>query len=831
MIQDADHPGKPARLARLPPDNLRKLRLMSRPNIDLQFALRWLAGIAATAAAYYLGGRIGLAMPYVGSHISLIWPPTGIALAILLRWELGMWPGVWLGAFLVNLAIGSTPMLAAGIACGNTLGPWLGAYLLKRLGFRHQMERRRDMLSYLFIGAVACMALNASNGVLNLSLAGLLPREKLPEAWLFWWLGDAMGALVAGVPLLTMSFQTVKKNLCCWRGAEILSVMAIALLAANWLFSEQAAVSAASPLLFVPFLLLGWLSLRGDIWPSSFTVLLLSGIAAWHTTQGHGPFHLSDTHLGLALLWSYMAAMAAFTILIAVVISELKTSEERFRQLFKRHDAVMLLIDPLSGDIVDANPSAAKFYGYPVELLCRMRIQDINALPPGAVTAERQKALAEKRNYFVFPHRLADGELRTVEVHSSPVEAGEGKHLLFSIIHDITERKRAEEKLRETQLRLAHIVDVSPTAIYVVKIDPTGVKPPRVSFTSQNISRMTGYSLEEWGQAGFWENHLHPDDREHAIANQATLFENGALQHQYRYRHRDGHWLWIHDQLVVERNEAGQVVELVGSWLDITSLKQAEDELKRLNENLEQRVAGEAAKNREKDHLLIQQSRLAAMGEMIGNIAHQWRQPINALNLLLVNIKDAYDFGELSGEELQRQVKTGNRLIQQMSTTIDDFRNFFRPDKEKAPFSLSATLAETREILGASLANHNIALEEDVPHDITVTGYANEYAQALLNLINNANEAILAKNIETGRIRVEIREEDGMAVVRVTDNGGGIPEEVLPKIFDPYFTTKAKGTGIGLYMTKAIVETNMGGRIEVRNTGDGAEFIVAVPLG
>ncbi len=672
---------------------------MSRPNIDPHAALRWLAGIAATAAAYYLGGRLGLSMPYVGSHISLIWPPTGIALAALLRWGPGMWPGVWLGAFLVNLAVGSSLPLAAGIACGNTLGPWLAAYLLKRLDFRHALQRRRDMLAFLFVGAAGCMAINAANGVINLSLAGLLAWEKLPEAWLFWWLGDAMGALVAGVPLLTLSFASIKKKLRGWRGAEILGVMATAVFAANWLFSEQAAVSAAHPLLFVPFLLLGWLSLRGEIWPSSFTALLLSGIAAWHTAQGHGPFHQGDAHLGLAFLWSYMASMAVITILIAVVVAELKASEERFRQLFKRHDAIMLLIDPASGDIVDANSSAAKFYGYPVERLCRMRIQDVNALPPGDVEAERLKALGEERNYFVFPHRLAGGELRTVEVHSSPVEAGEGKHLLFSIIHDITERKRAEE------------------------------------------------------------------------------------------------------------------------------------ELKRLNENLERRVADEAAKNREKDHLLIQQSRLAAMGEMIGNIAHQWRQPINALNLLLVNIKDAYDFGELTEKELERQVKTGSRLIQQMSTTIDDFRNFFRPGKEKSSFSLAASLAEIKGILGAGLSSHNITLVEDIPRDITAVGYPNEYAQALLNIVNNAKEAILAKHPSGGLIRVEVHGESGMAAVRVTDNGGGIPEEVLPKIFDPYFTTKAKGTGIGLYMTKAIIETNMGGHIDVRNSGDGAQFTVAVPLG
>ncbi len=284
---------------------------------------------------------------------------------------------------------------------------------------------------------------------------------------------------------------------------------------------------------------------------------------------------------------------------------------------------------------------------------------------------------------------------------------------------------------------------------------------------------------------------------------------------------------WSHPQYRGKR-----LVGAVVTFSDITERQKAEEALKQLNEHLEQRVAEELRKNREKDVLLIQQSRLAAMGEMIGNIAHQWRQPINALTLLLANIKDSYDFGELTREELDAQVKTGNSLIYRMSRTIDDFRSFFRPNKKKMPFSLAHALAGVKEILGASLGNHGIVLEEDIPHDITVVGYGNEFAQMLLNLVNNASDAIQSKQIPDGRIRVEMREEKDMAVVKIIDNGGGIPEEILPKIFDPYFTTKAKssGTGIGLYMAKSIVENNMGGIIKAKNTGNGAEFIVSVPL-
>jgi len=242
------------------------------------------------------------------------------------------------------------------------------------------------------------------------------------------------------------------------------------------------------------------------------------------------------------------------------------------------------------------------------------------------------------------------------------------------------------------------------------------------------------------------------------------------------------------------------------------------------------RVHDETAKSREKDLLLIQQSRLAAMGEMIGNIAHQWRQPLNSIGLLFANIKDAYDFDDLSEEYLEECTQNGMRLTQQMSTTIDDFRNFFRPDREAAPFSLLNAVHNALELVEASFKNHEIAIELKASGDAEVQGFANEYAQVLLNLLGNARDAIIEHHVKPGRVGIEVRRDGENGYVVVRDNGGGIAEEVLGKIFDPYFTTREKGTGIGLYMSKMIIESNMNGHIEVRNIEGGAEFTIITPL-
>jgi len=265
------------------------------------------------------------------------------------------------------------------------------------------------------------------------------------------------------------------------------------------------------------------------------------------------------------------------------------------------------------------------------------------------------------------------------------------------------------------------------------------------------------------------------------------------------------------------------------AWLEEVVMQRTE-ELHQLNKSLELRVQEEVAKNREKDHLLMQQSRLAAIGEMIGNIAHQWRQPINALTLLLSNIKDAYKYNELDQDYLDKSVNTGQTIIQHMSATIDDFRNFFRPNKEKAHFSVNEAAKDAMSILEAAFKNAAIAVSVENSEDVMAYGFRNEYSQVLLNLLTNAKEALQQQNIGNGVIRITISANAGHAVVVIEDNAGGIPPDVLPRIFDPYFTTKEKGTGIGLYMSKMIIEHSMNGSIETFNVEGGARFVVTVPI-
>ncbi|MFY9075973.1 ATP-binding protein [Malaciobacter mytili] len=252
----------------------------------------------------------------------------------------------------------------------------------------------------------------------------------------------------------------------------------------------------------------------------------------------------------------------------------------------------------------------------------------------------------------------------------------------------------------------------------------------------------------------------------------------------------------------------------------------------KLNKKLQIEVEKEIKKQREQEQLLIQQSKLAAMGEMIGNIAHQWRQPLNALGLVMQNIQFAYQIGELDNNFMNKAVEKTNTLTTNMSKTIDDFRNFFKPNKTKSYFKINETIEKTIFLLESTFEHYNIKIQRDLAEDIELFGFSSEFSQSILNILSNAKDALIETTLENKKIVVKSYKKNETAIIEIEDNAGGIEDKIKDKIFEPYFTTKeeGKGTGIGLYMTKTIIENSMYGKLEVENTKDGAKFIIKLPI-
>jgi len=231
----------------------------------------------------------------------------------------------------------------------------------------------------------------------------------------------------------------------------------------------------------------------------------------------------------------------------------------------------------------------------------------------------------------------------------------------------------------------------------------------------------------------------------------------------------------------------------------------------------------EADLNREKDILLIYQSKQAKIGEMVGNISHQWKQPLNTINLILMNLYEDYQLKELTDEEFKATIDKLMSIVRNMSETIKDFTDFLKPTREITEFDLKESIDMALNLMEASLKYHSIAVEVDVDKDLKLLGYQNEFAHVLFNILNNARDAILESNAEPKLIRIKGRHSDGNILLEITNRGNHIPEENLEKLFEPYFTTKNEkdGTGIGLYISKIIIEQRMNGRIEMENVDSG----------
>ena len=261
-------------------------------------------------------------------------------------------------------------------------------------------------------------------------------------------------------------------------------------------------------------------------------------------------------------------------------------------------------------------------------------------------------------------------------------------------------------------------------------------------------------------------------------------------------------------------------------------LRQHRDEIEELNSSLESKIRLEVEKNREKEQMMYQQSRLASMGEMIGNIAHQWRQPLNIMALVMQDLYISDQLGNLTSKKIEDSYEKSNNLLQYMSQTIDDFRNFFKQGDADQEFSIKEALDSVYSLINTNLSYHHIECSIDVQKDNIVKGGQNEFKQVLINIINNAQEAIESNNSKTKKIDILITQEDNQAIIRISDDGGGMKNNVIDKIFDPYFTTKnqTQGTGLGLYMSKQIIENSMCGSLTTQNTEKGAEFAISLSI-
>jgi diguanylate cyclase (GGDEF)-like protein/PAS domain S-box-containing protein len=449
--------------------------------------------VLAVALAYYIGGRLSLAIPPLAMHVSLVWLPAGVAVAALLRWGLGMWPAVAVAGFLLALGTGVSPWLAVALAAGKTAGPLVAAWGLNRLGLHHALDRRKDLWHYALIGAAVGPMLSASNGVFWLGLAGVVPSANVPAAWLHWWLGDAVGALLLGIPLLTLSRATLHRAFGEWRWIPTLLLSASTVAAGLVAFSPSDTAGGLSPLIFVPHLLMCWLAVRSGIFAASLPILLLTGGAAYATASGLGPFYQGQVAHSLALLWGYAGTLSATPLLLTALVGELSANDERWQ----------LALDSSHIGVAEWNVETNEFtlshrwltmLGHTTQSFgtsfdaawARTHEEDQPALKEALATLRQQGCESVRAE---FRMQCKDGSWKWLEGHAVVAERavnGEPLRIILTV-RDIAEQRVAEERYQLSAKLFQHLHEgllITDANHRVLDANPT-------------YSAITGYAREE----------------------------------------------------------------------------------------------------------------------------------------------------------------------------------------------------------------------------------------------------------------------------------------------------------------------------------------------
>ncbi len=434
-------------------------------------------------------------------------------------------------------------------------------------------------------------------------------------------------------------------------------------------------------------------------------------------------------------------------------------------------------------------------------------------------------SLDDKNTILNIIQSGADDCLPKSEVNSFLLE----RSIRFNI-----DRRNDKKLLRESELRFKQFADNVDIVFWI----RTKNEMLYINKAYEKIWEKSCESLIQ-NPNSFFDN-IHEDDL-YIILKAFKEFELSGFFHKiYRLVMQNGAIKWIEVKAFPIFNENKEIIRSAGVAEDVTERKAYENLLSNFNSKLieqvkvevEEKMKLQKAQERDKQ-LLIQQSKMATMGEMIGAIAHQWRQPLNSLGLIVQKIKLAYQKGILDETYIDDSVEKSMKQINFMSQTIDDFRNFFKPNKELEYFEVIKSINEVLAMLLSQFKNHNINLEI-IGDEVTINGYSNEFKQVILNILNNAKDAIITRQekseIVNGEIKIYIKTIKNNVFVEIEDNGGGIQIDIIDKIFEPYFSTKSSsnGTGIGLYISKSIIEDSLKGSIRVKNSLNGAIFTIII---
>ncbi len=770
--------------------------------------------IGLLTLVYFIAGKFGLMLASLHASASPVWPPAGIALAALLVLGYRAWPAIFVGAFLVNVTTAGNVATSLAVASGNTLEAMCGAWLVNRFAGGTTAFGRPQGVFKFALAAVVSTIISPAFGVTSLALAGFADWANYGAIWLTWWLGDATSNLLIAPLIILWSIASKRR----WNRREAVEVGILLLLLfvlSEAVFGGWLTISARNyPIAFICGAIVIWTAFRFTQRETATGIFILSAIAIWGTLHSFGPFAAETENQSLLALQYWTAVVTITAMALSAGMAEHGRAEEALRQSEARTNLAAnaanlgLWLWNIRDDELWATEKWRRLFGFaesePLDI--GQWLQVVHPADRERMKQRVQHVLEHGGGEHESEYRITrpDGSTRWIAGYGGVELDERGKPAFVrGVSRDITGRKLAEEKF---QL----VLDAAPNAM--IMVDSAGV----ITFANASATTVFGYSLSELiGRhietlipERFRDRHV--GDRKGFLSEPSSR-AMGAGRDLFG-RRKDGSEFPV--EVGLSPIHTGQGVFVLASVIDITARKQAE--LEHQLQNME----------------LARVGRVAVMGELAASLAHEVNNPIGAIVANARAAQRSIAAGKIGTEELTELLTDIVADGRRAGEVIQGIRNMVRKGKpRRALIQIGDTIRELLRIVHADAIGREIEVTAEVDSDTgQAWGDPVQILQVLLNLAINSFEAMTAVPSDARRLAIHAGcDGNGDILVSMRDSGPGFPSGMVEQLFEPFFSTKAEGTGMGLAIARSIVEAH-GGTLSGENCDDGgACFTVHLP--
>jgi two-component system sensor kinase FixL len=895
--------------------------------------------IGLLTLVYFIAGKFGLMLASLHASASPVWPPAGIALAALLLLGYRAWPAIFVGAFLVNVTTAGNVATSLAVASGNTLEAVCGAWLVNRFAGGTTVFDRSQGVFKFALAAMVSTIISPAFGVTSLALAGLADWTNYGAIWLTWWLGDITGDLLIAPLIILWSIASKGR----WNRREAVEVGILLLLLfvlSEAVFGGWLTISARNyPIAFIAGLIVIWMAFRFTQRETATGIFILSAIAIWGTLHGFGPFVGETENQSLLALQSWTAALAITAMALSAGMAERRRAEEALRESEARINLAAnaahlgLWIRNISENEIWVTEKWRTLFGFAdSEPVTFERFLQIVHPEDREHTKQLVQHVLEHGGEYESEYRITrpDGSIRWILGHGI-VELNEyGKPVLArGVARDITERKIAEEELRESEERFRTVANAAPVLIWMSGPDKLCI------FFNKGWLEFTGRAIDQELGSG-WTDGVHAEDRDRCLAVYERAFDaREPFTMEYRLRRSDGEYRWVLDSGTPRFAANGAFLGYIGSCIDITDRKGAEEKFRlvldaapnamimvdsagvinfanasaatvfgyslseligcQIEMLISERFRGRhpgyrkdflshpssramgvgrdlfgrrkdgsefpvevglspmataqgvfvlasliditARKEAELEHErqnmeLARVGRVTLMGELAASLAHEVNNPVGAMVANASAGQRLLAAGKIGVEEMTELLADIVADGRRAGEIIRDIRNMVRKrEAYRSLVEINDIINDLVRIVRAEAIGREVKMTAEVDSDAgEIWGDSVQLLQVLLNLTINAFEAMAAVPSDARRLVIRAgRDGNGDVLVSVRDSGPGFPSGMAEKLFEPFFSTKAEGTGMGLAIARSILEAH-GGTLSAENCDvGGACFTIRFP--